>query len=137
MLAGLFGLANIEIVNLVSQPTKSRNHLSPFAGTVDYEDLAVRTQLAVTGAMVVAAWGTAPPPGWPCCDWRKIVAAAMSGTESGAQTQLAHIGPKTRHPSRWRQFTSPVHNRFFGTSFEARLAEALQWSSPAELLTAC
>ena len=137
ILGGLFGLTSIKIVNLVPRATKSTDDLYPFAGSVDYDALAARTQRAVTGAIVVAAWGTGPPSGWPRNDWRKIVAAAMSGVEAAGQLQLAHIGPKTRHPSRWRQFTSPVHNRFLGTTFELRLAEALQWSSPAGLLNSC
>ncbi len=134
VLAGLFGIADIEIVNLVSQATKSTDLLFPFVGTVDCEALAAQTKVAVTDALVVAAWGTDSPPGWPCGDWRKLVAAAMSGAEAAGQKRLVHIGPKTRHPSRWRQFTSPVHNRFFGASFGARLQEAIQWSSPAELV---
>ena len=137
VLAGVFGIADIGIVNLVSHATASIDRLFPFAGTVDYEALAAQTQSAVADAIVVAAWGTAPPPGWPCGDWRKLISAAMSGTEAAGQKQLVHIGPKTRHPSRWRQFTSPVHNRFSGVTFEARLKESLQWSSPAELLSAC
>lgn len=136
VLAGLFGLADIEIVNLVSQATASTDHLFQFVGTVDYKVLATQTRIAARGAVVVAAWGTDSPPGWPCGEWRKLVAAAMSGAEAAGQKQLVHIGPKTRHPSRWRQFTSPVHKRFSGATFEARLTEAIRWSSPAELLAA-
>lgn len=137
VLGGLFGLTCINIVNLVPRATKSTDDLHPFAGSIDCDALAARIQRSVAGAIVVAAWGTGPPLGWPHDDWRKIVAAAMLGVEVAGQVQLAHIGPKTRHPSRWRQFTSPVHNRFRGTTFELRLAEALQWSSPARLLNSC
>ena len=137
VLAGLFGFANIEIINLVPHPTKSNRYLHPFAGTVGFEALLAKTQLAVAGSTVVAAWGTTPPPGWPRDDWRKLISAAMTGAEAAGVDRLAHVGPKTRHPSRWRQFTSPVHKRFSGTSFEARLAEAVQWSSPSALVAAC
>lgn len=122
------GTTSVRIENLIQVPTRSTSLLGEFAGRVDPAELELRLQVAaqeVSG--IVVAWGTGSPPGWTKADWQLLIRAATRGLCQGGHTRVAQVGGAPRHPSRWRQHTSVIHDRYAGDTFDERLGEALGW----------
>jgi hypothetical protein len=134
ILTSVLGCGAFDLVNLVEQPTKSTVDLIHFAGALDLDDVECRIGLATRSAAVVAVgWGARAPTGWRRQPWRDLVAAAKNGLATAGYVRVAHVSDVPRHPSRWRQHTSPVHHRYVGSCFEERLAAALRWSEVHDL----
>ena len=126
---------SFNVVNLIEQPTRSSRDLRELADSLDLDALAWRVSTAATSAdLVVVGWGTGAPAGWRKARWSAVVHAAVTGLTQAGHSRVAHVSRVPRHPSRWRQHTSPIHERYAGATFEDRLRAALQWSSPEDLL---
>ncbi|GHP20054.1 hypothetical protein RN2511_047900 [Rhodococcus sp. NKCM2511] len=119
----------VTICNLIEVQSRSSEELGHLTGTVDTEDLSRRIKAAADGSSVaVAAWGTNAPSGWRVRHWADVVNSTLTGLSNAGHSHVAHVGPGTRHPSRWTQYTSPVHKRFDGPTFPDRLIQSLRWS---------
>ncbi len=128
-LRGVLGANEIVICNLIEVPSRSSEELGHLSGLVDLSQLAVRIKSeASMASLVVAAWGTHRPAGWKARHWSELIISTLDGLADSGHDGAIHVGPSARHPSRWRQYTSPVHQRFVGPTFENRLRESLQWS---------
>lgn len=135
VLAECLGTSGFAIENLIEVPTKSTTLLAPLAGCVDVDQLELRLERAAYSSTVaVVAWGTGSPPGWSRSQWRALTGVASSALRRGGHRRVLQIGGAPRHPSRWRQHTSPVHERYRGDSFPERLKDALSWIHPEDLL---
>ncbi|MFE9188872.1 DUF1643 domain-containing protein [Micromonospora sp. NPDC007208] len=129
VLAGVLHADSVDIANLIEEPTRSTRDLFHVAGKVDLETLTFRLKVAAQSAdVVVAGWGVGAPAGWRKHEWLALIEAAVRGLAAGGHDRVAHVGRSPRHPSRWRQHTSPIHDRYAGATFELRLAAALRWS---------
>ncbi|WP_074317224.1 DUF1643 domain-containing protein [Micromonospora cremea] len=129
VLAGVLCAGSVAIVNLIDEPTRSTSDLLHVAGKVDLEALTHRLKAAAqTADLVLAGWGSGAPAGWRKHEWLALVEAAVRGVAAGGHERIAHVGEAPRHPSRWRQHTSPIHDRYAGATFELRLSAALRWS---------
>ena len=134
VLASVLGVESFSVVNLIPQPTRSTVDLADMAGKLDLFDVELRIAHAARAAtVVVAGWGAGAPTGWPRSEWRNVVRAAATGLAAAGHQRVVHVSGTPRHPSRWRQHTSPVHDRYEGSSFEERLRTALNWSAVENL----
>ncbi len=128
-LGTVLGAAELNISNLIEESSRSSEDLAHLSGTIDMDQLSLRIRsAAATADVAVAAWGIHPPAGWKARHWADLINSALSGLADSGHSGVVHVGPSTRHPSRWRQYTSPLHERFVGSTFEDRLLESLQWS---------
>lgn len=128
VLATILGHATVKVENLIEVPTKSTHFLAGLADDVDTASVQRRlSAAAATAEAVIVAWGTANPPGWSRGDWAQLTGAAYRGLLLGGHSVIGQIGGAPRHPSRWRQHTSPIHERYHGGTFEERLRHALSW----------
>jgi hypothetical protein len=135
LLADVLGFETLVIANVIEQPTRSSEDLRHLSGRIDLVALSFRVELSAKDAqMVVGAWGTCPPAGWRKSHWAQLLSAVTDGLTAAGHREVAHVGKSTRHPSRWRQHTSPIHNRYSGDTFESRLLDALAWSDLKELV---
>jgi len=136
-LAAVLGSPSVRIANLIEVPTRSTTDLVELADQLVADD--VRPRLCHEGRsadLVVVGWGTRQPRGWSVQAWRALVAAAAEGLTDARHDYVVHVGIGARHPSRWRQHTSSVHDRYDGETFEARLRSALRWTPLSELVSA-
>jgi len=134
VLQQVLGAATFDILNVIDQPTRSTTELEVTDGQLDLYLLESRVRAAAQGAgTIVAAWGTRAPGRWPRYAWQDLIQATGQGLQAAGHSRLLHVGPTPRHPSRWRQHTSPVHCRYPGDTFEQRLLAALHDSSVAAL----
>lgn len=125
---------DITICNLIEAPSQSTRDLRHLADVIDTTDLQGRVRSATAQAdLVIAAWGTTAPAGWKVGEWSRLIMSTLHGMAESSHTGAIHVGPGCRHPSRWRQYTSPQHNRFDGDTFQDRLLDSLQWSSVKNL----
>ncbi len=135
-LSSVIGIGQFKITNLIDHPTRSTRDLVDLVGTIDLDALRLRLSSAARHADVtVAGWGVRAPAGWQKSQWSAVVGAAAQGLSEGGHRQVWHVGGGPRHPSRWRQHTSPIHQRYLGSTFEARLASALIRSDVESLLS--
>lgn len=135
-LATVMDAASLDISNLIELRTRSNTELVGVAGQVDLDDVRRRLRDAArTADVVVVGWGTRQPRGWPIQTWRDLLAAAAQGLSDAHHDTVLHVGVGARHPSRWRQHTSPVHDRYDGETFELRLRSALRGTPLSELVS--
>jgi len=133
-LATVLDAASVRIANLIEVPTRSTTELAELAGQVVGDDVRRRLHYEAGSAdVVVVGWGTSQPRGWSVHAWRELVAAAARGLTDARHDGVLHVGLGARHPSRWRQHTSPVHDRYPGETFELRLLSALRWTPLSKL----
>ncbi|MFK4362879.1 hypothetical protein ABH939_006414, partial [Rhodococcus sp. 27YEA6] len=126
----VLGAKEVLISNIIEIPTRSTEELRHLSGLLDHEELKTRIRSASGSADVtLAAWGAGAPAGWKKGHWAGMINSALVGMIDSGHDGAIHVGTGTRHPSRWRQYTSPIHQRYSGASFEDRLLESLQWSS--------
>lgn len=134
VLTSILECESFELANLIDHPTRSTVDLSDLAQAVSVDDVERRISNATQLATVVAVgWGARAPAGWRQRDWRNLVTAAARGLSTAGHARVVHVSNVPRHPSRWRQHTSPTHHRYAGSCFEERLAAALHWSDVHEL----
>jgi hypothetical protein len=128
-LSAVMGASSFAIANLIEQPSRSTRDISALAGKVDLDALTLRLQtMAMSAELVVVGWGARAPAGWHGHQWQAVLNAATCGLVAGGHEWVAHVSETPRHPSRWRQHTSPFHERYNGATFELRLEAALRWS---------
>jgi hypothetical protein len=133
-LAAQLGSEEPTIENLIEVPTRTTVELASAQWIIDEAALAARLEAASRRAdLVVAGWGSGRPASVSSASWRAVVGAAVRGLAAGGHTGVWHVGPGMRHPSRWRQHTSPVHDRYAGATFEDRLLTALRWTPIEEI----
>jgi len=129
VLSAVMGASSFAIANLIEQPSRSTSDISALAGKVDMGALTLRLQtMAMSAEFVIVGWGAGAPAGWHGHQWQAVLNAATCGLAAGGHEWVAHVSETPRHPSRWRQHTSPVHERYSGATFALRLAAALRWS---------
>ncbi len=134
VLTSILGFQRFAIVNIIEQPTKSTADLADLAGKLDLIEVELKMENASRSAAgVLVGWGACAPAGWRLQQWRSLVTAATKGLVAGGHRRVVHVSDVPRHPSRWRQHTSPVHGRYSGSSFEQRLGSALRWSEVENL----
>jgi hypothetical protein len=134
-LAAVLGSPSVRIANLIEVPTRSTTDLAELADQLVVDDVRPRLSHEARSAdLVVVGWGTRPPRGWPIQAWRALVTAAAQGLTDARHEYVVHVGVGARHPSRWRQHTSPIHARYDGETFEARLQSALHSTPLSELV---
>lgn len=127
VLQDVTGANRLEIVNLISVPSASTKDLAHLCGNVDVDDLAERTYRGAKKAeLVVAAWGVVAPAGWKRTEWSRLTNMALDSAAEAGHGSVIHVGDGPRHPSRWRNYSSPVHGRYSGNSFDERLEQAIR-----------
>src|SRR6266511_19863 len=107
VLTSILGFQRFAILNIIEQPTKSTADLADLAGKLDLIEVELKMENASRSAAGVLV--------------------------AGGHRRVVHVSDVPRHPSRWRQHTSPVHGRYSGSSFEQRLGSALRWSEVENL----
>jgi hypothetical protein len=126
----VLGAKEVLISNIIEVPSRSTEELRHLSGMLDPEELKMRIRSAADSADVtVAAWGAGAPAGWKKGHWASMINSVLVAMADSGHEGAIHVGAGTRHPSRWRQYTSPIHQRYSGASFEHRLLQSLQWSS--------
>lgn len=134
VLKEVLGAKEVLISNIIQVPTRSTEQLRHLSGLLDPEELETRIRSdAGSTDITVAAWGAGAPAGWRKGHWASMINSALVGMTDSGHEGAIHVGPGTRHPSRWRQYTSPIHQRYSGGSFEERLLESLRWSAIDQL----
>lgn len=129
VLAGLLHVDHLRVENLICVASVNTRALREAWGNIDLDRW--RATLAVSASasdFVLSAWGTYPPRGWPTSQWRAITSATVDTLVAVGHERLLQVGAGPRHPSRWRQHTSPIHKRYAGADFPQRLLEAISWS---------
>ena len=126
--ADLLDCGGADIMNLHAWPTRDLPALAAVAHQAEgWLEARASIEYGLSKAdVLIAGWGV----GRFSRDARShlenqlrwlATAAEVAGHDSAYQ-----VGDPPRHPSRWRQFTSPVHERFDGATFEERLRNSLQ-----------
>jgi hypothetical protein len=126
--AGLLGCEDVEIVNLHAWPTRDLPALAAVAHQAQgWLEARAAIERALSSAdVLIAGWGV----GRFSRDARSHLDNQLrwlaTAAEGAGHSSAFQVGDPPRHPSRWRQFTSPVHERFEGATFEERLRNSLQ-----------
>lgn len=126
--ADLLGCAEVEIVNLHAWPTRDLPALAAVAHQEQgWTDARTAIERGLPRAdVLIAGWGVGLFSKEARSHLEDQLRWLAKAAEAAGHSTAYQVGDLPRHPSRWRQFTSPVHERFEGATFEERLRNSLQ-----------